>query len=49
MAFKRGYDGKWYVVYPSSESRERHAWFWLSVLRRRVSCFAGYDNAYQLG
>lgn len=48
MKIERGINGRLYVVFQTNVDAERYEWFFSTILRRRIACFDGYDNAYQL-
>jgi hypothetical protein len=48
MKIKRGIDKGIYAVFRTNMDAEKMEWLFVSLLRRRVSCFNGYDNAFRL-
>ena len=48
MKVRKGVDGGWFVVFPSNLEAERWEWLFLRILRRPISCFGQYENAYRL-
>jgi len=48
MKLKRGYAGGLYIVFKDEEAADNWAWLFWNVLKRRYSCFNGYNNAFKL-
>jgi hypothetical protein len=48
MNVMRGLDGRLYVVFDTGDAAERWAWLFRHILRRPMSGYGGYSNAYML-
>jgi hypothetical protein len=48
MNVMRGLDGRLYAVFDTEDAAERWAWLFRQILRRPMSCYGGYSNAYML-
>jgi hypothetical protein len=48
MNVMRGLDGRLYAVFDTMDDAERWAWLFSRILRRPMSRYGGYSNAYML-
>ena len=48
MKIKYGIDGRLYAVFSDSYFAAKWDWLFVRILRRRLSCFGGYENSYQI-